>query len=205
MLLLQIRLAWLVAQKWLSPATTRGWLICPLMVSLSLYFQRMLWGKRLNELWHLWKISCSVNHVSIKPCTTSLRAAEPQCTWPVQYKVPLSVWWTSHLPNPKYKLLHPNMSMFSRSSWMILRISLWLDHDSLKWLLFAGYPDPEVVWLFDEAPLQKNGRFQMNYDQNGTCTLTLAQVQPGDSGIYKCCASNSLGQALCSARLTVQL
>ncbi|KAK2870357.1 hypothetical protein Q8A67_024749 [Cirrhinus molitorella] len=68
-----------------------------------------------------------------------------------------------------------------------------------------GYPDPEVVWLFDEAPLEKTGRVQMNYDKNGTCTLTLAQIQPGDSGIYKCCASNSLGQALCSARLTVQL
>ncbi|RXN02729.1 myosin light chain smooth muscle-like protein [Labeo rohita] len=68
-----------------------------------------------------------------------------------------------------------------------------------------GYPDPEVVWLFDEAPLEKTGRVQMNYDKNGTCTLTLAQVQPGDSGIYKCCASNSLGQALCSAKLTVQL
>ncbi len=95
----------------------------------------MLWGKRLNKLWHLWKISCGVNHVSIKPCTTSLRAAVQQCTWPVQYKVPLSVWWTSHLPNPKYKLLHPNMSMFSRSSWMILSISLWLDHNSLKWLV----------------------------------------------------------------------
>ncbi|XP_026057311.1 myosin light chain kinase, smooth muscle-like [Carassius auratus] len=68
-----------------------------------------------------------------------------------------------------------------------------------------GYPDPEVLWLFEEAPLEKHGRVQMNYDQNGACTLTLAQVQPGDSGIYKCCASNSLGQALCSARLTVKL
>ncbi|XP_052398079.1 myosin light chain kinase, smooth muscle isoform X1 [Carassius gibelio] len=67
-----------------------------------------------------------------------------------------------------------------------------------------GYPYPDVVWLFDDATLEKTGRVQMNYDQNGTCTLTLAQVQPGDSGIYKCCASNSLGQALCSARLTVQ-
>ncbi|XP_073686716.1 myosin light chain kinase, smooth muscle-like [Garra rufa] len=71
--------------------------------------------------------------------------------------------------------------------------------------VIQGYPDPEVVWLFDEAPLEKTGRIQMNYDKNGTCTLTLAQVQPGDSGIYKCCASNSLGQALCSARLTVRL
>lgn len=71
--------------------------------------------------------------------------------------------------------------------------------------LFAGYPDPEVVWLFDDAPLEKNRRVQMNYDQNGACTLTLAQVQPGDSGIYKCCVSNSLGRALCSAKLTVLL
>uniref|UniRef100_A0A8C1JWN0 Myosin, light chain kinase 5 n=1 Tax=Cyprinus carpio TaxID=7962 RepID=A0A8C1JWN0_CYPCA len=68
-----------------------------------------------------------------------------------------------------------------------------------------GYPDPEVVWLFDDAPLEKNRRVQMNYDQNGACTLTLAQVQPGDSGIYKCCVSNSLGRALCSAKLTVLL
>uniref|UniRef100_A0A8C1Z2X7 Myosin light chain kinase, smooth muscle n=1 Tax=Cyprinus carpio TaxID=7962 RepID=A0A8C1Z2X7_CYPCA len=67
------------------------------------------------------------------------------------------------------------------------------------------YPDPEVVWLFDDAPLEKNRRVQMNYDQNGACTLTLAQVQPGDSGIYKCCVSNSLGRALCSAKLTVLL
>lgn len=69
--------------------------------------------------------------------------------------------------------------------------------------VFAGYPDPEVIWLFDEAPLEKSGRVQMNYDNNGICTLTLDHVQPGDSGIYKCCASNNLGQALCSARLTV--
>ncbi len=159
----------------------------------------MLWGKRPDKLWHLWKISCGVNHVSIKPCTTSLRAAEPQCTWSVQYKVPLSVWvWWM----PGIKLLHPNMSMYCRR---ILKTSLWLDHHLLKWLLFAGYPDPEVVWLFDEAPLEKNRRVQINYDQNGTCTLTLAHVQPGDSGIYKCCASNRLGQALCSARLTVRL
>ncbi|XP_048031210.1 myosin light chain kinase, smooth muscle-like isoform X2 [Megalobrama amblycephala] len=68
-----------------------------------------------------------------------------------------------------------------------------------------GYPDPKVIWLFDEAPLEESGRVQMNYKEDGICTLTLAHVQPGDSGIYKCCASNSLGQALCSARLTVEL
>ncbi|KAA0704509.1 Myosin light chain kinase, smooth muscle [Triplophysa tibetana] len=68
-----------------------------------------------------------------------------------------------------------------------------------------GYPDPEVIWLFDEEPLGKNERVRMNYEKDGMCTLTLASIQPGDSGIYKCCASNSLGQALCSAKLTVSL
>lgn len=72
-------------------------------------------------------------------------------------------------------------------------------------LLSAGYPDPEVIWLFDEEPLGKNERVRMSYEKDGMCTLTLASVQTGDSGIYKCCASNSLGQALCSAKLTVSL
>ncbi|TRY91385.1 hypothetical protein DNTS_013516 [Danionella cerebrum] len=68
-----------------------------------------------------------------------------------------------------------------------------------------GYPDPEVVWLFNEEPLEQTGRIQMNYEKNGVCTLTLAPVQPGDSGVYKCCASNGLGRAMCSARLSVKL
>ncbi|XP_051969746.1 myosin light chain kinase, smooth muscle-like [Xyrauchen texanus] len=68
-----------------------------------------------------------------------------------------------------------------------------------------GYPDPEVVWFFDEEPLAKTERVQIHYDKDGICTLTLAHVQPGDSGIYKCCASNGLGRAMCSARLTVEL
>ncbi|XP_073720247.1 myosin light chain kinase, smooth muscle isoform X2 [Misgurnus anguillicaudatus] len=68
-----------------------------------------------------------------------------------------------------------------------------------------GYPDPEVIWLFDEEPLEKTERVQMNYDKDGVCTLTLDRIQPKDSGIYKCRAANSLGQALCSARLNVRL
>ncbi|KAI4875030.1 hypothetical protein NFI96_012995 [Prochilodus magdalenae] len=66
-----------------------------------------------------------------------------------------------------------------------------------------GYPDPEVVWLLDNEPLEETERVQIQYEEDGLCTLTLAQVQPEDSGMYQCRASNYLGEALCSARLTV--
>ncbi|XP_062847673.1 myosin light chain kinase, smooth muscle-like [Trichomycterus rosablanca] len=68
-----------------------------------------------------------------------------------------------------------------------------------------GYPDPEVVWMLGNEPLEKNNRVQIEYKQDGLCTLTLAQVQPEDSGIYECRASNQLGQASCTARLTVAI
>ncbi|XP_022529662.2 myosin light chain kinase, smooth muscle isoform X1 [Astyanax mexicanus] len=66
-----------------------------------------------------------------------------------------------------------------------------------------GYPDPEVVWLLDDEPVEETERVQIQYKEDGLCTLTLAHIQPEDSGIYECRASNYLGQALCSARLSV--
>ncbi|XP_058253144.1 myosin light chain kinase, smooth muscle-like [Hemibagrus wyckioides] len=69
--------------------------------------------------------------------------------------------------------------------------------------IVEGYPDPEVVWLLGDKPLEETERVQMEYKEDGLCTLTLTRVQPRDSGMYKIRASNHLGQALCSARLTV--
>lgn len=60
-----------------------------------------------------------------------------------------------------------------------------------------------MVWLFNDKPLEETERVQIEYKDDGLRTLTLTQVQPRDSGIYEIRASNHLGQALCSARLTV--
>lgn len=60
-----------------------------------------------------------------------------------------------------------------------------------------------MVWLLDDEPLEETERVQIEYKEDGLCTLTLAGVRPRDSGVYKIRASNHLGQALCSARLTV--
>ncbi|XP_053469942.1 myosin light chain kinase, smooth muscle-like isoform X2 [Ictalurus furcatus] len=69
--------------------------------------------------------------------------------------------------------------------------------------IVQGYPDPEVVWLLEDEPLEETERVQMEYKEDGLCTLTLTRVQPRDSGLYKIRATNHLGRALCSARLTV--
>lgn len=60
-----------------------------------------------------------------------------------------------------------------------------------------------MVWLLDDEPLEETERVRMEHKENGLCMLTLTRVQARDSGTYEIRASNHLGQALCSAKLTV--
>lgn len=41
--------------------------------------------------------------------------------------------------------------------------------------------------------------------EDGLCFLVVADVQPSDSGVYVCMASNMLGEAMCSAKLKVKM
>uniref|UniRef100_A0A4W5RSI4 Myosin, light chain kinase 5 n=1 Tax=Hucho hucho TaxID=62062 RepID=A0A4W5RSI4_9TELE len=68
----------------------------------------------------------------------------------------------------------------------------------------TGYPDPEVVWLRGEEPLEESSWVQIEYEEDGLCTLVLAQVGPEDSDVYTCRATNDQGKALCSAKLIVK-
>ncbi|XP_016395623.1 myosin light chain kinase, smooth muscle-like isoform X3 [Sinocyclocheilus rhinocerous] len=71
--------------------------------------------------------------------------------------------------------------------------------------LITGYPDPEVVWLKAGELLELQEEcVQVDYEEDGSCTLTLENVSPHHSGLYSCKATNVLGEALCSATLTVQ-
>lgn len=69
-----------------------------------------------------------------------------------------------------------------------------------------GYPDPAVVWLRGEEPLEESSRVKIEYEEDGhgDCTLVLLQVVPEDSDIYTCRATNDQGEALCSAKLIVK-
>ncbi|KAL4657788.1 myosin light chain kinase, smooth muscle-like isoform X2 [Arapaima gigas] len=66
-----------------------------------------------------------------------------------------------------------------------------------------GYPDTEVQWLKKEECLEEGSRVCVEYEEDGRCTLLLTDAKPGDSGLYTCKATNSQGEALCSARLSV--
>lgn len=70
--------------------------------------------------------------------------------------------------------------------------------------LCPGYPQPEVQWLQDEKLLSDSCRVTIEQQEDGLCSLVLADVQPSDSGVYMCRASNKLGEAMCSAKVRVE-
>lgn len=67
----------------------------------------------------------------------------------------------------------------------------------------AGYPDPEVVWLCGDEPVEESSTVQIEYDEDGFCTLILSEVGAEDANIYTCRATNDHGEIFCSAKLTV--
>ncbi|XP_060951315.1 myosin light chain kinase, smooth muscle-like [Limanda limanda] len=71
--------------------------------------------------------------------------------------------------------------------------------------LVNGYPQPEVKWLQNEKPVSESSRVTVEQNQDGLCSLVLADLEPSDSGVYVCRASNKLGEAMCSAKLQVEM
>ncbi|XP_076008098.1 myosin light chain kinase, smooth muscle-like [Genypterus blacodes] len=71
--------------------------------------------------------------------------------------------------------------------------------------LIHGYPEPQVEWLQDGRPLEDSSRTTAEQHEDGLCSLVLADLRPSDSGVYVCRAINELGEALCSAKLTVEV
>lgn len=70
---------------------------------------------------------------------------------------------------------------------------------------FAGYPDPDVVWLCGEEPVVESSSIQIEYEEDGRCTLVLANVNPEDANVYTCRATNDHGETFCSAKLLVEV
>ncbi|KAJ1136548.1 hypothetical protein NDU88_002963 [Pleurodeles waltl] len=66
-----------------------------------------------------------------------------------------------------------------------------------------GYPDPEVIWFQNGIPIQECGRYRMEYDETGSCSLIISDVTQEDSGRYSCKAFNDKGEAEICAKLTV--
>lgn len=68
-----------------------------------------------------------------------------------------------------------------------------------------GYPQPEVKWLQNEKPVSQSDRVTMEQHEDGLCSLVVADLEASDSGVYVCRASNKLGEAMCSAKLKVEM
>ncbi|XP_063749336.1 myosin light chain kinase, smooth muscle-like isoform X2 [Eleginops maclovinus] len=71
--------------------------------------------------------------------------------------------------------------------------------------LVNGYPQLEVKWLQNEKPVGESGRVTMEQHEDGLCSLVLADLELSDSGVYVCRAGNMLGEAMCSAKLKVEM
>nr|XP_045002835.1 myosin light chain kinase, smooth muscle isoform X1 [Jaculus jaculus] len=67
-----------------------------------------------------------------------------------------------------------------------------------------GYPDPEVVWFKDEQSIRESRHFQIDYDEDGNCSLIISDVCGDDDAKYTCKAVNCLGEATCTAELIVE-
>uniref|UniRef100_A0A8C1TF82 Myosin light chain kinase, smooth muscle n=1 Tax=Cyprinus carpio TaxID=7962 RepID=A0A8C1TF82_CYPCA len=68
-----------------------------------------------------------------------------------------------------------------------------------------GYPDPEVVWYKDDQPIKETRHFQIDYDEDGNCSLVISEVSGDDDAKYTCKAMNSVGEATCTAELIVEV
>ncbi|KAJ6665436.1 hypothetical protein lerEdw1_003276, partial [Lerista edwardsae] len=67
-----------------------------------------------------------------------------------------------------------------------------------------GYPDPEVIWYKDDQSIKESRHFQIDYDEDGNCSLTISEVCGDDDAKYTCKAVNNLGEATCTAELIVE-
>ncbi|XP_054828903.1 myosin light chain kinase, smooth muscle-like [Eublepharis macularius] len=67
-----------------------------------------------------------------------------------------------------------------------------------------GYPDPEVIWYKDDQSIKESRHFQIDYDEDGNCSLTISEVCGDDDAKYTCKAVNSLGEVTCTAELLVE-
>ncbi|XP_063046038.1 immunoglobulin superfamily DCC subclass member 4 [Engraulis encrasicolus] len=63
----------------------------------------------------------------------------------------------------------------------------------------SGEPPPALLWLRNGQPVQANGRVKTQ----SAGVLLINQLGPDDAGYYTCLASNSLGTACATAKLSV--
>uniref|UniRef100_A0A914ZQD0 Titin n=1 Tax=Parascaris univalens TaxID=6257 RepID=A0A914ZQD0_PARUN len=67
----------------------------------------------------------------------------------------------------------------------------------------VGNPEPQAIWMKDGERLSTSRRVKLSFAENGWCSLTVANCDSADTGLYLCSAHNSLGVECTQAMLTV--
>lgn len=62
-----------------------------------------------------------------------------------------------------------------------------------------------MVWFKDDQPIKETRHFQIDYDEDGNCSLVISEVNGDDDAKYTCKAMNSIGEATCTAELIVEV
>uniref|UniRef100_A0A0N5CB57 Muscle M-line assembly protein unc-89 n=1 Tax=Strongyloides papillosus TaxID=174720 RepID=A0A0N5CB57_STREA len=66
-----------------------------------------------------------------------------------------------------------------------------------------GWPEPDIVWLMDDSPIQQSSDFKILYDGKNA-SLEIRDAQPDDSGVYTLKIQNEYGTAQSDAILHVE-
>ncbi|CEF63660.1 Hemicentin-1 [Strongyloides ratti] len=66
-----------------------------------------------------------------------------------------------------------------------------------------GWPEPDIVWLMDDSPIQQSSDFKILYDGKNA-SLEIRDAQPDDSGVYTLKIQNEYGTTQSDAILHVE-
>lgn len=68
---------------------------------------------------------------------------------------------------------------------------------------FSGFPAPAVKVLKDSKPLRTDLRREVLVSRDGTCRVTVQDVDSSDAGVYACIAENDSGTAVSTSLLLI--
>ena len=73
-------------------------------------------------------------------------------------------------------------------------------------LIVTGKPQPQLSWFHNDKNIDNSEEFVISYDEDsGTCRMVIVECFPEDAGVFKCVASNPIGEATTTAELTVNV
>ena len=68
----------------------------------------------------------------------------------------------------------------------------------------TGKPMPDILWFHNDRCINKNEDFVVKYNRDtGVTEVIIVECFPEDTGVFKCVATNSAGDAITSSQLTV--